>query len=70
MQLQGPPLCGLRAIVVFLKGTEELVCLFFFLSWIISEILEFQSQKGVLKAQTQLSIHSPCSNISDSVNQS
>lgn len=41
---------------------------FFFLDWVISEILEFQSQKEVLKPQTQLSTHCPCRNANEPTN--
>lgn len=43
-------------------------CLLFFLSRIIFEISDFQSQKGGLKFQIQLSTHSSCSNVNNPIN--
>lgn len=45
-------------------------CLFFFfLSWIMSEILEFQGQKGVLKPHTQPRTHGFWRNINNAIKQ-
>lgn len=38
-------LCDMRAFAVFLEGTEELACFFFFLSRIISEISDFRVKR-------------------------
>lgn len=50
---------GGHATMVFLKRKGESPDFFFFLNWVISEILEFQSQKEVLKPRTQLSTQRP-----------
>lgn len=42
---------------------------FFFLSWIMSEILEFQGQKGVLKPHTQPRTHGFWRNINNAIKQ-